>query len=928
MATSDNLSSSLISWLSHCLTQRWYWFVFGWIALTIGLRLTSPAWESVVKDGDFEFLPAESPSRVGLAALRRAFPEDKAKSQMVLLFATMDGPATTQDKCTTLDVARRLTCSTAQIHLARLLNDTEHLDPRDPAVERLKHQIDSAFEFDAQWFDMVRSIAGAESDLGNRRLIEVFELRRDYAIAINDQEMANTELQTLSTLNDQSQRSLTSEKKPLLLDLEVHESIEDVWTWNDPVLSNKLGIDNPSAKLLALQIREEFMAVQNVKIMQSLQNVIDDCRRLTEEASSVQKTQGDQAKPASDQNRFRIEITGPAAVGADLISAAKASVSRSESYAIIAIILTLLIIYRSPLLVFLPLLTIGIALSVSTSLLSIAAYLSSTTTWFGSMIELYATTRVFLVVLIFGIGTDLTLFLIVRCREGYFQNGDSHWRPTIATSWQNVLHAIIGSGLTTTIGLSMMAFSSFAKFKYSGIAISIALLVTLAVCITFPTAAMAGMGPIAFWPRRKRASALNPQAESEDMNLAKHVSASERFWRWLASWVIGRPGFILLASLAFLFVPAVVGFLKMNSVTYNLVGELSADATSRKGQKLVEQFFPNTETSSITLCVIAATNFQDDQDLRHAIELYRKQLFEPGVTAVQALTDPLGEFPPDRSMSLLSSGAWRRRMLQRHPLTLQKYVSRTSELSLRAARFEIVMRADPFSDEAAKILERVTRQTESISQNPDGEWFESRAAISGTTAGIVDLKYVTQRDESRVQLLVVLSVLGVILVLTKRFELSVYLMLTVLLSYLATLGVTYYLFRLLYGVDYEGLDWKVPLFLFVILVAVGQDYNIYLTSRVLEEQRKSGQRQGLMDAFVSTGGIITSCGLIMFSTFAAMCIGGIDFQGVSASTSQWHVPALRGINELGFALSFGVLLDTFVIRTIVVPAYLAFRRLE
>ncbi|MFO0917210.1 MAG: MMPL family transporter [Planctomycetaceae bacterium] len=236
--------------------------------------------------------------------------------------------------------------------------------------------------------------------------------------------------------------------------------------------------------------------------------------------------------------------------------------------------------------------------------------------------------------------------------------------------------------------------------------------------------------------------------------------------------------------------------------------------------------------------------------------------------------------------------------------SIKYYVSQAeSELGNHVTRLELTSDIDPFSRDSIAYLSELQNQISEML--PAGLQAGATVDVMGATASIRDLKSVTDRDQIRIDLLVIAGVFSILVLLLRRPSLCLYLIVTVLFSYLVTLGVTYGFFWYLDGENFAGLDWKVPMFLFTILIAVGEDYNIFLMTRIEEEQRLFGPVEGVTHALAKTGRIISSCGIIMAGTFASLMAG-----------------SLKGMSQLGFALAFGVLLDTFVVRPILVPAYL------
>ena len=157
------------------------------------------------------------------------------------------------------------------------------------------------------------------------------------------------------------------------------------------------------------------------------------------------------------------------------------------------------------------------------------------------------------------------------------------------------------------------------------------------------------------------------------------------------------------------------------------------------------------------------------------------------------------------------------------------------------------------------------------------------------------------RDSFLIPPIALFVVFLILVVLLRAVVAPLILIGTVILSYAAALGVGYVAFDVLFG--FAGSDPSLPLFAFIFLVALGVDYNIFLMARVREETQRAGPREGVLRGLAVTGGVITSAGLVLAGTFSALAVLPLVF-----------------LTELGFVVAFGVLLDTFVVRSILVPA--------
>ena len=194
------------------------------------------------------------------------------------------------------------------------------------------------------------------------------------------------------------------------------------------------------------------------------------------------------------QPKLRLEWSGSAAVGADMLRAAASGVRLTEIVTVGLVLLILTVVYRAPILVAIPLTSIAVSLVVATSVIALLARDPTDASGWG--LGVFTTTRIFVVVFLFGAGTDFCLFFlraVEKCSKPGHHAIATDWQRVVAQSWCSVHDALLASAMTTVVGLALMWFSDFQKFQYSGPIIAISLLVTLCVCLTFTPALLCGM---------------------------------------------------------------------------------------------------------------------------------------------------------------------------------------------------------------------------------------------------------------------------------------------------------------------------------------------------------------------------------------------------------------------------------------------------
>ena len=509
-----------------------------------------------------------------------------------------------------------------------------------------------------------------------------------------------------------------------------------------------------------------------------------------------------------------VQVTGPAAVQADLGAVFEGANTRLLLATAGVVALLLLITYRSPTLWLVPLMVVGIADRLA-AVLATHVLKATGVSWDESTIGILS-------VLVFGAGTDYALLLISRYRDELRREPDRY--AAMRAALRHTGEAVLLSATTVVLGVLTLLLSLFPTTRGLGLASAVGIVVAAGYALVVLPAVLVLFGRWIFWPLVPRVgqTALVDQRS---------------FWRKVGDAVAARPKHFVVGTLVILALMA---------------GGLTQ---VRSGLSQTDQFLSKPE--AIAASERLARSFPAGNS-------------DPLVVITEG--DPAAVVAAVKTVPAVASAT-------------------PGQRTDRYAQVAVVLTPQPGTDEARTAVRDVRAAVRGI----------PGTIVGGTEAKGVDAADSASRDRGVIFPLILVLVLLALLFLLRSVVAPLVLVGTVVLTFLAAVGASWWIFTKIFG--FSALDVGAPLYTFLFLVALGVDYNIFLVTRAREEAAVHGSRAGMLRALSATGGVITSAGVLLAAVFAVL-----------------GVLPLVVLAQIGVIICVGVLLDTLVVRTVLVPA--------
>jgi uncharacterized membrane protein YdfJ with MMPL/SSD domain len=545
-------------------------------------------------------------------------------------------------------------------------------------------------------------------------------------------------------------------------------------------------------------------------------------------------------------------LTGPAGIIADAVRVFAAADARLLAGTTLLILVLLVLIYRAPVVALVPLLAVGWVYLVVSGLGALLVR--------GGGLVVNGQTSALMTVLLFGAGTDYCLFLVSRYREELLLEADA--RRAMRRAFAGVWEAVVSAAGTVVVAMLALLLADFRGYQVLGPLLALAVACMLLAGLTMVPAIFMLLGRRAFWPFIPRFGA------------ARRSGAG--LWGRIG-WAVGRrPRLALLFGTALLAVLA-AGAPQLRE-SYSFIASFPEGTPSRAGFALLRDHFPAGQ--------LAPTELYVDLGPREVAA---------EIPALTALTQALAQHP---DVASVQSPAWPTGRPATLPEPVRAQAARQFQSTDgRVARFSVTLRSDPYGAAAFATVEDLRAIARAWASRTPG----ASVLVGGPTAVQVDTREANGRDLRTILPIVLVLIGGILALLLRSVIAPLYLLASVVLSFFAALGLSVAVFQGLLG--HDGVSYAAPFYMFVFIVALGADYTIFIMSRIREEIGRRPLEEAVAHAVGSTGGVITSAGLILAGTFAVLMT----------------LP-LRDLFQLGFAVAVGILIDTFVVRTLIVPS--------
>ncbi|MEY9891327.1 RND superfamily putative drug exporter [Catenulispora sp. MAP5-51] len=516
-------------------------------------------------------------------------------------------------------------------------------------------------------------------------------------------------------------------------------------------------------------------------------------------------------------------VTGPMGEAADEANSFKNINGSLTGFTLLAVILILLVAYRSPILWFIPILSAGAALFVGEGIIYLLAKHAGLT--------VNGQSAFILIVLLIGAGTDYALLLIARYREELRRYEDRH--EAMAHALHRAGPALVASSSTVAVSMLILLVAQMNSTKGMGPVLAIGVLVDLFAMMTLMPALVVICGRWIFWPSKPTVGSEEPTQRGVWSRIGKRIAVRPR-----AVWIV--TALLLLAGAA--------GMTQLHAHQMSSADSFVNKPDSVIGAQVQAQYFPPSSGQSLDII--------GNADKVDAVTAALKTV--PGI-------DPASVGTPSAVPHQIVAG-----------------------------RFYLeAMPKDPADSSAAKHTVSLVRAAVHAVPGAD-------AKVGAGSAMLVDIDSASRHDSEWIIPITLIAVFIILGLLLRAFIAPLLLILTVILSLGASLGISALAFK---AFGWNGVDTSMPLYAFVFLVALGIDYNIFLMTRIREESVRRGTRRGALVGLSATGGVITWAGLVLAATFGVLA-------GLPIVTFA----------EIGFAVALGVLLDTMIVRSVLVTA--------